>query len=68
MGFNLEQLFRAKKAKIEHRPIGATGRPKVLGEEGEAMLVIAIDEARKKKRPMNYQQVKDKVNILHNKK
>ena len=61
LGVNAGQLTRAKKAKAESKQIGVNGRPKILGEEGEAMLVNAIDEARKKKEPMNYHEVKNKV-------
>jgi hypothetical protein len=34
----------------------------VLGDEGEALLIVTIDEIREKKEPLNYQQIREKVN------
>jgi hypothetical protein len=58
----ISAYYRAKRARKEERKIGVTGRPKVLGDEREALLIVTIDEAREKKEPLNYQQIREKVN------
>lgn len=60
-GASISSIFRAKRAREEARDIGTKGRPKILGNKGEACLIKAIIEADKKKKPMSYQKLKEAV-------
>lgn len=53
--------YRAKQALQEGRSIGVHGRPTILGDEGEALLVNALDEARDKQQPLSYAETRVKV-------
>jgi hypothetical protein len=65
-GISAPTYYRAKIAREEERKIGVAGRPKVLGDEREALLIVTIDEAREKKEPLNYQQIREKINSSRN--
>ena len=62
-GTSAPQYYRAKRAREENRSIGVHGRPILLGDEGEALLIEAIDEGREKKDPLEYQEIKQKVKL-----
>ena len=63
---DVNKIIRARKAIAEGRSIGVVGRPKALGDEGELMLVAALDEARENQEPLSYKEVKCKVFLTLN--
>lgn len=63
-GVSAPQYYRAKRAREENRDIGVNGRPKVLGREGEALLIAALDDAREKQEPLSHKELREKVCTL----
>ena len=55
------KIYRGKIAVGENREVGVSGKPRVLGKEGEAQLVSIISEADNARKPLKYSDVKLKV-------
>ena len=60
-GVGKSRIRRAIEAKKSNQPIGKNGRPKVLGDNGEACLVAAIKEADEKRVSLTYVQLRERV-------